>query len=205
MIMGKILDCKNLACPEPVLQVRAYIAEADPETLTVLVDNAAACENVARFLKSQGYEVSRTEENGVWSLAGVRTASPAQRSAGVVAPVARPDCEQQKILVVVCSRVLGSGDDALGARLMHNFLATLPEMGESLWRIIFLNSGVRLCVEDSPELEQLRVLEARKVGIFSCGTCLEHYGLREKMAVGQITNMLDVVTAMQLADKVLRL
>lgn len=203
--MKNVLDCKNLACPEPVLQVRRHIAGENPETLTVLVDNAAACENVTRFLKSQGFTVSSAEKDGVWSLIGSRTASPPRQEGDAPARAARPDCEQQKILVVLPSDVLGSGDEALGTRLMHGFLTTLPEMGQSLWRIILLNSGIRLCLENSPELDSLRALEARKVGVFACGTCLEHYGVRDRVAVGQITNMLDIVTAMQLADKVLRI
>ncbi|MDR2075324.1 MAG: sulfurtransferase-like selenium metabolism protein YedF, partial [Desulfovibrio sp.] len=196
--MMNTLDCKNLACPEPVLQVRRYLTEENPETLTVLVDNAAACENVTRFLKSQGFTVSSAEEDGIWSVAGVRTASPPQQEGGRPARVVKPDCERQKILVVLLSNVLGTGDDTLGGRLMHTFLATLPEMGEALWRIVLLNGGVKLCIEGSPELEPLRALETQKVGVFACGTCLEYYGIRERMVVGQVTNMLDIVTAMQL-------
>jgi selenium metabolism protein YedF len=203
--MNKVLDCKNLACPEPVLQVRRHLSEEHPDALTVLVDNAAACENVTRFLKSQGFTVSSAEKDGVWSLACARTASPPRQEDSAPARVTSPDCEQQRILVVLPSNVLGSGDDTLGSRLMQAFLATLPEMGEALWRIILLNSGVRLCLENSPALEALRALEARKVGVFACGTCLEYYNLRDKVAVGQVTNMLDIVTAMHLADKVLRI
>ena len=203
--MMNVLDCRNLACPEPVLQVRGHIAEKNPEALTVLVDNAAACENVTRFLKSQGFSVSSAEENGVWSVAGARTGLPPRQGENALARGAQTDCERQKILVVLPSSVLGRGDDTLGGRLMHAFLTTLPEMDKALWRIILLNSGVKLCIEGSSELEPLRALEARKVGIFACGTCLEYYGIRDRLVVGQVTNMLDIVTAMQLADKVLRI
>ena len=87
---------------------------------------------------------------------------------------------------------------------MLNFLATLPEMGPQLWRMILVNGAVRLAVEGSPCLEALQKLEAAGVTILVCGTCLTHFDLLDKKAVGQTTNMLDVVTSLQLAEKVIR-
>ena len=111
---------------------------------------------------------------------------------------------EAKTLVMIISPFFGAGDDGLGSRLMKNFLATLPELGDSLWRIVMLNGGVTLAVDDSPVIEELRRLEQAGVSILVCGTCLEHFGVLARKAVGQTTNMLDVVTSMQLADKVIR-
>ncbi|GFH63187.1 MAG: uncharacterized selenium metabolism protein YedF [Candidatus Desulfovibrio kirbyi] len=202
--MMEVLDCKNLDCPEPVLRTRKHIAEKNPEAFAVMVDNMAACENVTRYMQAQHYSVARTETGGVWRLDGVKNIALAQENEDTPLLTAQVNRTAQKILVTILSDVLGSGDDILGGRLIRNFLDTLPEMGDELWRIILLNGGVKLCVEESPVLEQLRALEKNKVGIFACGACLDYYEIREKQAVGQITNMLDVVTAMQLADKVLR-
>ena len=88
---------------------------------------------------------------------------------------------------------------------MVNYIKTLNEMGKDLWRLIFLNHGVRLCTRDSQAVEDLRALEASGVSILVCGTCLTHLDLMEEKAVGQTTNMLDVVTSMQLADSVITL
>ena len=88
---------------------------------------------------------------------------------------------------------------------MKNFLTTLPELGNTLWRIVLLNGGVTLATEGSPVLAELQALEKDGVTILVCGTCLEHFGLLAKKTVGQTTNMLDVVTGMQLADKIIRI
>jgi intracellular sulfur oxidation DsrE/DsrF family protein len=77
-------------------------------------------------------------------------------------------------------------------------------MGTNLWCVIFVNGGVKLTISESPVLEQLQVLENMGVSILVCGACLEYFGLTDKKAVGATTNMLDIVTSLQLADKVLR-
>jgi selenium metabolism protein YedF len=98
---------------------------------------------------------------------------------------------------------MGSGDDVLGAGLMVNYLKTLNEMGESLWRLVFLNSGVKLTVEGAETLAAIQDLEAHGVSVLVCGTCLHHFDLLEEKRVGETTNMLDIVTSLQVAGKVI--
>jgi selenium metabolism protein YedF len=101
---------------------------------------------------------------------------------------------------------LVSGDDVLGLKLMVNFLRTLKEMGDELWRLVFVNNGVKLTIEGSDVLEDLKGLrKSAGLKIMVCGTCLDHFNLLEKKQVGETTNMLDIVTAMQLADKVINI
>jgi len=113
--------------------------------------------------------------------------------------------QAQKVAVLISSDTIGRGDDVLGARLMANFLATLPELGSELWRIILVNGGVRLAAGDNPLLPRLRSLAESGIGILVCGTCLEHFRLLDRKAVGETTNMLDVVTTLQLATKVIHI
>jgi selenium metabolism protein YedF len=100
---------------------------------------------------------------------------------------------------------VGSGDDVLGAKLMVNFIKTLKEMGNDLWRLVFVNSGVKLTIDGAGTVEDLEELEAAGITILVCGTCLDYFNLLERKQVGQTTNMLDIVTAMQLADKVINI
>jgi selenium metabolism protein YedF len=106
---------------------------------------------------------------------------------------------------MVATDKMGRGDDELGKKLMISFLTTLNEMGEELWRLVFVNDGVKLTIEDSDVLPVLKKLESGGVYILVCGTCLTHFDLLEKKQVGETTNMLDIVTAMQLADKVINI
>jgi selenium metabolism protein YedF len=98
---------------------------------------------------------------------------------------------------------IGFGDNELGLKLMVNFLRTLKEMGDELWRLVFVNNGVKLTINGSVVLADLREYEKAGLKILVCGTCLDHFNLLERKQVGETTNMLDIVTAMQLADKVI--
>jgi selenium metabolism protein YedF len=196
------LDCRGLACPNPVLKTKELVERRGVASLSVLVDNPAAKENVSRFLGRMGYQVSISEKDGNFEIAG------AKDDAAAVCEVMEPSPGQDKeskIAVLVGTDHMGRGDDLLGSRLLFNFISTLKEMGTELWRLIFLNGGVKLATEGSECLPALRELEGEGIQILVCGTCLIHFGLLEKKQVGETTNMLDIVTALQLADKVISL
>ena len=196
----KQLDCRGLACPNPVLKTKELIDQGGVTQLTVLVDNAAAQENVSRFLARAGFQVTVAAQGDALAVTGVRSAAGVCR---VMAPEA-PDVSR-KILVFLGADRLGRGDDFMGGRLMVNFIATLKEMGPELWCLVMVNSGVKLAVAGSEVLTGLQDLETAGVRVLVCGTCLNHFQLLEAKQVGETTNMLDIVTALQLADKVISL
>lgn len=111
----------------------------------------------------------------------------------------------RKIMVMVGTDRLGHGDDTLGAGLLRNFLKTLPEMGPDLWRLVLVNNGVTLSAAGSDAVPVLQGLVKNGVTVLVCGTCLEHFKLLAKKEVGETTNMLDIVTSMQLADSVINI
>jgi len=117
----------------------------------------------------------------------------------------KPGAAKKKIMVMVATDCMGHGDDDLGSKLIVSFLKTLKEMGDELWRLVFVNNGVKLTISDSEVLPVLKELEEEKIHILVCGTCLTHFNLLDKKQVGETTNMLDIVTAMQLADKVINI
>lgn len=198
--MGKIIDACGLTCPAPVLLVKDAVEQTGEWELSILVDNAGSVENVSRFLASRGYSVTDREEGGVFRL---EARSDREVLAGDTdKPYKQPPAAGQKILVMVTSDTLGSGDDLLGKKLMISYLKTIKEFGPDLWQLIFVNSGVKLTTASSPVLAELREYEKSGVIVLACGTCLEHFNLTAEKKVGGTTNMLDIVTAGQLADKV---
>lgn len=194
------LDCRGLACPAPVLKTKELVERNGVASLCVVVDNPAAQENVSRFLSRMGYHVSADKKGGDFEVRG--TKDEAVVVCEVMEPLASQE-QERKIAVVVGTDRMGKGDDVLGSKLLFNFIGTLKELGPELWRLIFLNGGVKLAVEGSESLPTLIALEGEGVPILVCGTCLNHFGLLEKKQVGETTNMLDIVTALQLADKVI--
>ena len=197
----KEIDARGLACPAPVLEAKNAIEENKPNSIKVLVDNEAGRQNVSRFLESQGFEVSVEEREGDFYVTG--------RREGGVEPEdlvdEKQDAEKKKIMVMVANNCMGHGDDELGSKLMVSFLKTIKEMGDELWRLVFVNNGVKLAIKDSEVLPILKEYEKDGLYILVCGTCLTHFNLLDKKQVGETTNMLDIVTAMQLADKVINI
>ena len=195
------LDCCGLACPAPVLQTKECLEKDHPHLIRVLVDNEAAKQNVSRFLESHNLEVNVEQNGTVFCVTG----KAEEGAVPVVTPTEVADKEKKRIMVMVATDRLGRGDDELGGKLMVNFIKTLREMGEELWRLVFVNNGVKLTIDGSEVLEDLKGLEKSGVMIMVCGTCLDYFHLLDKKEVGETTNMLDIVTHMQLADKVIPL
>lgn len=200
------IDCQGLPCPQPVLKCKNTIEEQSPDFFSITVDNEAAKENVSRFASTQGYEVATEDVNNEYLITMTKNNDKTAecQACEVMNTAQLAQIGDQKTLVFLASDVIGSGDDELGAKLMQNFLLTLNELGEELWRIIMLNGAVKLAVPGNPAMETLKKLEDAGVSILVCGTCLEHFGLTGKNGVGQVTNMLDVVTSFQLASKTIR-
>lgn len=204
--MIKKIDCRTLECPAPVLQTKKILEQEAVTEINVIVDNDAAVENVTRFLNFHGFEVAVDSDGATSIVSGRKDPGKAKKLGPGSEPVrAKEESDSQKILVILSSQQIGKGDDTLGRKLMVSFIKTLKEMGEDLWRLVLLNHGVKFSTKDSKILEELKELEQSGVGIFVCGACLTHLGLMDDKVMGETTNMLDTVTSMQLADKVINL
>ncbi len=207
--MPIVLNCENEPCPNPVLRCKRLLDEQTPQVMEVIVDNEAAMDNVSRYLASKGMRIDDSRKDGkLWTIKASQTTQTAQEARAGSADAAAAGAgaglsASQRILVFLTSDVIGQGDDLLGSRLMGNFLNTLPELGDALWRIIMVNGAVKLATATNPAIETLKKLEAAGVSILVCGTCLEFFQLMDQKEVGQVTNMLDVVTSQQVADKII--
>lgn len=202
--MTRELDCRGQACPAPVMQVRDILAQERPVIITVIVDNEPARENVSRFLQHSGFQVTVAQEGTIFRVTGTGGDGTCPIMTDVeLSAVA--GSTPKKILVMVTSDRLGHGDDTLGAGLLLNFLKTLKEMGPELWRLVFVNGGVKLTAKGADTVPVLRELAGSGVSILVCGTCLGHFQLLDKKEVGETTNMLDIVTSLQLANRVINL
>ena len=190
-----ILDCRGQQCPLPVVQVRRQMQAAAGSPLRVLVNDIVARDNVGRLAVSQGYSLSVSEENGIFQLdlkPGKQTVE--QKAVAQTGPT----------VVFIASDQLGSGDPKLGQILMKNFLFTLAENDVAPDLLLFANAGAKLTVGGSDVIEPLQRLSELGADIATCGLCLEFFGLKEALAVGRITNMLEIVTSLQTAGKAIR-
>jgi selenium metabolism protein YedF len=192
--MGEI-DCRGMACPQPVLTVKKALEEMGQGEFVLIVDNPAARDNVERFAQCQGAIVSVEQRKSDFYLHIHKKSS---------CELAGSDQESEKVVVYVNSNLLGVGEKALGTILMRSFLKTLLDLRPTPSKLIFINSGVRLTTEGSEVLETLNTLSEKGVEILSCGTCLDFYGLKEKLKVGIISNMYDIAQSLLEADRLIR-
>ena len=117
--------------------------------------------------------------------------------------VCRPDRRKDTVIVISSDR-MGEGNDELGAVLMKGFIFAVSQLEELPKTMLFYNGGATLTAEGSDSLEDLKSLEAQGVEILTCGTCLNYYGLTEKLQVGSVTNMYTIVEKMAEADKIIK-
>jgi selenium metabolism protein YedF len=189
------IDCRGMACPQPVLTTKKALEEMEQGEFVLIVDNPSARENVERFAQSQGARVTiEKKENDFYLQIQKRSGCDLAESAQ----------KAKKIVVYINSNLLGIGEEALGTILMRSFLNTLLDLKPIPSKLIFINSGVRLTTEGSEVLETLKTLIDKGVAILSCGTCLDFYGLKEKLKVGVISNMYDIAQSLLEADRLIR-
>lgn len=197
--MEMTVDAMGDKCPVPVVKAKKALATMKEGTLEVLVDNETSVKNLTSFAKSQNCEVS-DEQLGEekYSVKIVKTAGSAPAAASEGGAGIGPR------VVVVPSPVMGHGDDELGDVLIKAFIFALTQQDDLPDCILFYNGGVKLTCEGSPVLEDLEKLANAGVEIFSCGTCLKHYGIEDKLAVGEVTNMYVIVEKQLQAGVVVR-
>ena len=203
--MTKTIDARGLACPAPVLMTKNAVEKDNLHAIEVIVDNKPARENVSRFLESRQFSVTASPDGSDFKINAQRTGDDTPAIPEPVrSPISSAD-HKQKIMVLAATDRMGFGDDELGKKLMISFIKTIKEIGDELWRLVLVNNGVKLTIDGSPVLEDLLAYEESGLTILVCGTCLSHFDLLDEKKVGQTTNMLDIVTAMQLADKVIQI
>ena len=202
--MEKIIDCKGMACPLPVVNAKKAAEAMNPgDVLTDLVDNEIAVQNLSRFAEHKGFGVSADKKVEkvfavIMSFSGEAAESKEEEVACVM--VSR----RKGMLVVLSGNVMGNGDAKLGTSLMKAFVFALTKQDQLPDTILCYNSGAYLTCEGADTLEDLKLLESEGVTILTCGTCLDFYGLKEKLAVGGVTNMYDIVERMENAAQILK-
>lgn len=198
------VDNRGLNCPEPVLRTKKALSK-NPQGLISIVDHVAARENVIRMAQKEGFSTRWEEKKGayyVYITAGEEF--PAEEPAPVPSSTCCEDVADEQVILIGTDQ-FGEGSEELGRLLMRNYLHTLTSRLDFPQKIIFINSGVKLCVEGSPVIEELEALQNKGTEIFVCGTCLDYYRLEEKLAAGNVSNMHEITDLLAEAKRVLSL
>lgn len=190
--MSERIDARSKPCPQPVVMTKKALEEMEAGELEVIVDNKAASQNVARMATNLGCKVEVKEENHNYVI---------QITKGAVC-VVEPEKIEKETVVFMRSDTVGKGDDELGKILVRAFLPTLLEIEPRPKKLVFMNNGVKLTVDGSPVLDSLAKLEHEGIELLVCGTCLDYFGLKDKVKVGRVSNMYELVETFMEADKI---
>ena len=197
--MAKIIDLSGLACPLPVVRTKEALDAGETGEFIVVVDHDAARDNVSRFAQSRGCTVSVAQVGSCYHLTISPPAGQARETCFFPGVAPAP----QSTVVVFSSDRMGDGDPELGAILMRAFCQTIVQV-EAPQKLLFYNRGIFLTLNDSPVLSELKGLEEMGVGLLVCGTCLDYYKVRDRLAVGQVSNMFSILEAQMQAGRIIR-
>jgi selenium metabolism protein YedF len=181
-----IIDCKGLKCPNPVINTKKYLDSINEGEAEIIVDNQVACDNVSKLCKSLGIEFKTEKKDGLFYVYAKKYKCITCESMSF----------EDNLVILVGKSVLGSGDDKLGEILMKSYMFALSEADKIPKTLIFINSGVKLTAEGSSVIESIKSLEEKGTEILSCGTCLDFYNLKDKLLVGEISNMYTIIEKM---------
>lgn len=195
------VNCIGQKCPLPLINTKKALVEHPNETLTITVDNATSCGNLQSYLTDNGVEFSLVQNGDVFTITTGKK--------GDKAPLKQPEpyCSSSSTdgyIVVLDGTVMGSGSDELGGILLKGFLTALSENDVLPVEVICYNGGVTLASKESLFSEYLKKIVDKGVKLTLCGTCVDFYGIKEKLVCGEISNMYYIVTRLSSNLKIVK-
>jgi len=187
------LNMLGKPCPIPVVEAKKALSQG--QDVMVLVDNAIAVQNLEKMAAGLGYDFSYEQKSETeYTVAIIVKDSDAKpASCQVMAPAAAPSDAGGGQIFLITGDQIGISAEEPGKKLMQTFLYSLAQLPKAPEIILLINAGVKLAARGSEVLDNLKALAEHGADIRSCGQCLTYYGLTEKLAVGKITNMMEIV------------
>lgn len=196
----KKINALGLCCPQPLILTKKEIENSTEKEFLVMVDNETAVQNLEKFTKSSNllfnFEKKSDKEFDVFiTKTKDYSLSNPKDFCDVI--------DNSNVVLSISKNFMGDGSEELGKILIKGFIYTVSEYENLPKTIIFFNSGVKLTTEGSECIDDLKKLQAKGVKIVSCGTCLDYYGLKEKLLVGEVTNMYTIYETLYKSSKVI--
>lgn len=198
----KVVNATGLGCPQPVILAKQAIETNDK--VKVIVDNDTALENVRRLGTKLGCAVStETKSNGIFEILLTRKAGAPLPGQDIPVACDTSDAASGPFVIVCAEDKMGRGNDELGSVLIRAFLHTICLQKEKPDVMIFYNTGVKLALQESEVLDDLKELAATGVEMLVCGTCLNYFEVKDKLGVGIVSNMYDIAGTMSKAGRLI--
>ena len=199
------IDARGEQCPIPVVKAKEAIKQLGGNgQVEVLVDNEIAVQNLLKMAGQKNYDATEEKLNESEFKIVFTVGDIHGKKEDIVTDFFVADHIDRGLLVAISADTMGTGDESLGKVLLKGFIYALAKADALPASILFYNRGAFMTTLASDSLEDLKELEMAGVEILTCGTCLNHYGLTEHLAVGSVTNMYTIVEKMTAATKVIK-
>ncbi len=194
--MKMTVDARGLSCPQPVVLTKKALEEQGVSEVLTIVDNTVALENVSRLLETLKLQPTVDQKDNDYYINIVKTEGLEEMGLDDLAG---------NTVILFTGNLLGNGDAKLGATLMKSFFYSISQLEGSIKSLVFMNAGVMLTTEGSEVLEHIKLMEDKGIEVLSCGTCLDFYGLSDKLKAGSVTNMYTITERMTENSKLITL
>ena len=204
----KTIDVLGRPCPVPVVETRKALSEQDNDGVLVKVDNIAAVQNLEKMANSYGYTffcIENSKDSYDVTINKSGKSAPVPKTAGNESGIFQSGAPSGGLAVVISRNTMGEGAEELGKILIKGFIYSLTELPAPPRYLIFLNSGAYLTSDGANTIDDLKKLEKAGTEILTCGTCINYYGLQDKPAVGEITNMYGITERMASVGNVINI
>jgi selenium metabolism protein YedF len=183
------LDCRGMVCPKPVVLTRQALK--DHQEIIVIVDNKTSRDNLNNLAKDKNmfFEVEEKDNLYYCNIRKGEIESPSE-------PKIEYLTEKTPWSIFVKTNTLGHGSDELGKNLMNAFFDALLYFEDHPKTIAFMNAGVYLTLEGSECLKEIKMLNEKGSEILVCGTCLNFFNVKDRLAVGKVSNMFSILEAL---------
>ncbi|MCU0378891.1 MAG: sulfurtransferase-like selenium metabolism protein YedF [Bacteroidales bacterium] len=203
----KVVDTRGHTCPAPLIMTRKGLTEAAPdEPVQIIIDNKTSLSNVRRYLTDNNLIFTVKEDGNIATVTvsrGVKVEMSNDETEYCTTTVAASSVKRNTVIAITSER-MGTGDDELGTRLMVSFFRTLVLIEPAPASVVFYNAGVKLAMEDSPVHEHIKELIDKGTGIYLCTTCINHFGIKDKLPLGSFSDMYQIINILKDADHIIR-
>ena len=197
----KTLNMIGKPCPIPVVEAKKILLQPGAKGVNVLVDNIIAVQNLKKMAAGLGCNFSYRPKGRSQYAAVIRMMGEDSKTETDTQEEPEPDAVSGGVTFLITGDQIGTGEEEGGKKLMKSFLYTLPRSSAAPDTILLVNAGVKLAVQGADTLDDLKSIAADGTKILACGQCLDYYGLTDKLAVGEITNMLEIIEILASAEK----
>jgi len=200
---NNIIDARGLQCPKPLILTKKTLNNPEvEEAFKIVIDNKTAKDNIERFLQDNNVEFQTNKSDNDFIISISKTGKKIEGNAAVYCIPSERNSTAGNIICIKSDK-MGEGNDDLGRLLMQGYINTIIETGILPEKIVFYNSGVKLVTEESNVAVSLMELEKKGVKIVMCGTCVDFYGLKDKINFGVISNMYDISDVLIKSGKII--